>query len=89
MKKTFKDIEFKNREFGMGLISRTPFDNGWALSVAQIPYTDSGKRGLYELAVINKDGHIDYDNPVSNGDIVSYLNEEEVTELMLKVQEFS
>lgn len=40
------------------------FDNGWGASVIH-----SAAFG-WELAVINKDGHIDYQHPVSQGDVV-------------------
>jgi hypothetical protein len=85
--KTFKDLEFKNKEMGLGKISRIGFDNGWGVSVVIGPYTYGGKDGLYELAVLNND-QIHYDNPVANGDVVGYLRPEDVTDAMAVIQKF-
>jgi hypothetical protein len=85
--KTFKDLEFKNKEMGLGEISRIGFDNGWGVSVVKGPYTYGGSEGLYELAVLNND-QIHYDNPVANGDVCGYLNENDVTDKMIEIQKF-
>ncbi len=86
--KTFKDLEFKPHPMAEGLngiISRIQFDNGFGASVVKHQYSYGGDRGLYELAVF-KDGHIHYDNPIANGDVIGYLKPEDVTEVMEKIQ---
>ena len=90
--KTFKDLEFKQHpnsipDFDNGVQARLDFDNGFGVSVVKGPHTYGGGRGLYELAVF-KDGEIHYDNPVANGDVRGYLQEDEVTKLMLEIQKF-
>jgi hypothetical protein len=85
--KTFNDLIFKDRELGMGKISRIQFDNGWGASVVKGPYTYGGDKGLYELAVLNND-EIHYNNTVANGDVVGYLRPEDVTDAMAIIQKF-
>jgi hypothetical protein len=86
--KTFKDLVFNPHPNHMGGVQgRMDFENGFGVSVVKTPYTYGGDRGLYELAVF-KDGHIHYDNPVANGDVVGYLREEDVTDAMAVVQKF-
>jgi hypothetical protein len=85
--KTFKDLEFKSHPMGMGVIAREDFHNGYGVTVVKGPHTYGGDKGLYELAVW-KDGTIHYDNPVSMGDVVGYLREEDVTDAILLVQKF-
>jgi hypothetical protein len=41
---------------------------------------------LYELAVLDTDGEIHYDNSVAEGDVHGYLNEEGVTVLLKRIQ---
>lgn len=54
------------------------FTNGWSMSVIQGPYCYSGPNNdLYELAVINPESEIDYNNPIAD-DVVGYLTEEAV-----------
>lgn len=83
--KTFKDLEFKPHPAGDGVMVQEHFDNGYGVSVIRTEFTYGGKKGLYELAVL-KDGEIHYDNPVAKGDVVGWLTENDVTELMDKIQ---
>ena len=85
--KTFKDLEFKNAVGHNGVISRIHFENGWGASVVKHDYSYGGKEGLYELAVI-KDGDLHYDNPVANGDVLGYLEEDDVTNALKQIQQF-
>jgi len=86
--KTFNDLVFKPHPYHTGgVLARIDFDNGHGVSVVKSLYTYGGDRGLYELAVF-KDGEIHYDNPVSQGDVVGYLREEDVTDAMLVIQKF-
>jgi hypothetical protein len=87
--KTFKDLEFKKHPLHVdGIISRIAFDNGYGASVVKHEYSYGGKDGLYELAVLDSNGEIHYDNPVAQGDVVGYLREEDVTDAMLLIQKF-
>jgi hypothetical protein len=49
------------------------------------PHTYGGDRGLYELAIF-KDGEICYDTPITD-DVIGYLRPEDVTDVMIKVQQ--
>lgn len=87
--KTFKDLVF-NEHPNLGHIggvqARIEFDNGYGASVVRSQYTYGGDRGLYELAVFGKDGHITYDTPITN-DVIGYLRPEDVTDVMEKIQQ--
>jgi hypothetical protein len=45
-----------------------------------------GDKGLYELAVLGKDGQITYDTPITN-DVIGYLRPMDVTDVMEKIQQ--
>jgi hypothetical protein len=86
--KKFEDLEFKKIEdnpFQTGVVSRMVFENGFGVSVVSHTYSYGGKDGLFEVAVLGKDGDLTYDTPVTN-DVVGYLNPDEVTEIMEQVQ---
>lgn len=84
--KTFNDLEFVPHAAGMGgVMSRISFDNGYGASVVKTPYTYGGRDGLYELAVLDSNGDLTYDTPVTN-DVEGYLSEEDVTELLQKIE---
>ena len=87
--KTFKDLEFIEMKdlFYNGVQCRIQFDNGYGASIVRHNYSYGGKEGLYELAVLDGNGKLHYDNPVANGDVRGYLNESEVTELLKQIQE--
>lgn len=83
--KTFKDLNFESLDFYNGVISRIHFENGFGASVVKHDRSYGGTEGLYELAVLFED-KIHYDNPVAMGDVRGYLTEEEVTELLIQIQ---
>jgi hypothetical protein len=87
--KTFGDLIFETHRFSelgfTGLYSRMKFENGYGVSVVQNGYSYGGKRGLYELAVLDENGNITYDTEITN-DVVGYLTELEVSEYMIQIQ---
>ena len=69
-----------------GIVSRLTFDNGYGVSVVKGPYTYGGGDGLYELAVLGKDGELSYDTPIAD-DTIGYLTQQEVTDIVKQIQE--
>ena len=53
------------------------FANGYGASVVSHNYSYGGISGLWELAVLDQDGDLVYDTPVTD-DVLGYLSEEEV-----------
>jgi hypothetical protein len=85
--KTFKDLEFKPHPNHMGGVQAiAQFDNGFGASVVQTPYTYGGDKGLYELAVLDNEGHLTYATSVTN-DVIGYLRPEDVTDVLIKIQQ--
>lgn len=62
------------------------FDNGYGVSVVQGPYSYGGQKGLYELAVLDKDGFITYKTPITD-DVIGFLKPEDVTKYMIEIQQ--
>jgi hypothetical protein len=84
--KTFEDIDFERNEDLDGVVGRIMFDNGYGASVVRHIMSYGGKLGLYELAILDKEGDLTYDTPVTN-DVIGYLTSEEVTNYLIKIQE--
>lgn len=70
----------------VGKKSRIHFDNEFGVSVVSHTYSYGGKDGLFEVAVLDKDGNLTYDTPVTNN-VIGYLTEEDVTDIIKQVQE--
>jgi hypothetical protein len=85
--KTFNDLEFRPHEYDGGIIASMDFKNGYGVSVIKTPRSYGYDQDLYELAVA-KDGHLHYDNPVANGNVVGWLRPEDVTDAMILIQKF-
>ena len=84
--KTFKDLEFKEHPNHLGGVQAViTFDNGYGASVVRHEYSYGGKDGLYELAVLNSDGELTYDTPITT-DVIGYLRDIDVTDVMEKIQ---
>jgi hypothetical protein len=87
--KTFQDLEFEqinDAPFMVGKKTRMHFDNGYGVSVVSHSHSYGGRDGLYEIAVLDSDDKLTYDTPVTN-DVIGYLSEEDVTDVMKQVQE--
>lgn len=85
--KTFKDLNFDviTTPLMSGKKARIHFDNKFGASVVCHGLSYGGKEGLYELAVLFED-EIHYDNPVARGDVRGYLTEEDVSDLLIEIQ---
>ena len=84
--KTFKDLVFEPSELLLnGVKARINFDNGYGASVIKNILSYGGSAGFYELGV-TKDDQLHYDNPVANGDVIGWLEEEEVSKLLIEIQ---
>ncbi len=82
----FKKLKFQQHPRGMGEQCLVQFTNGYGASVVKGPHTYGGSDGLYELAVFGRNGEITYDTPITN-DVLGYLSEEEVSEILNKIKE--
>jgi len=86
--KKFEDLEFdklSDEPYMSGVRSRMMFENGFGVSVVSHTYSYGGKDGLFEIAVLDKEGNLTYETSVTS-DVIGYLNPEEVTEVMEQVQ---
>jgi hypothetical protein len=85
--KKFEDLDFIKLDDGFmkGVKCRMMFENGFGVSVVSHTYSYGGKDGLFEIAVLDEDGALTYNTPVTN-DVVGYLTPDEVTEIMEEVQ---
>lgn len=89
--KTFKDLVFVDEVMYSDKVwsrSYMIFDNGYGVSVIQGPHSYGGQRGLYELAVLGRDGFITYETPITS-DVIGFLKPEDVTKHMIEIQQLS
>jgi hypothetical protein len=82
---TFQELNFQDHPMGIGKQCIVQFPNGYGASIVQGPHTYGGDKGLYELAVFDKDGQITYDTPITN-DVLGYLSEQEVEKTLFDIK---
>ena len=85
--KTFNDLEFTSAICGpqFGIRARIMFENGYGASVVKGEHTYGGRDGLFELAVLDSNGQLTYETPVTD-DVEGYLTEDDVTKLLEQIQ---
>ena len=85
--KTFVDLDFEEMksDFMRGIKAIMMFPNGFGISVVKSDFSYGGSQGYYEIAVLGKDGDLNYDTEITN-DVVGYLDEDGVSEYMIKIQ---
>ena len=87
--KTFNDLEFKNMpDYYQGVQAIIKFDNGYGASIVRHNFSYGHEQGLYELGVLDSDGALTYDTPVTE-DVLGYLSEDDVTDALRQIQELS
>lgn len=70
---------------GMGGVQTLyQFPNGYGASVVSTPYTYGGEDGLWELAVLNRHGTLDYSTPITS-DVLGWLTPEEVEVKLIEI----
>ena len=87
--KTFNDLKFIHEVMYGGRVwsrSYMIFDNGYGISVVRGPHSYGGQKGLYELAVLDRDGFITYETPITS-DVIGFLKPEDVTKHMIEIQQ--
>ena len=82
--KTFKDIIFNS--IHDGVFGRIMFENGYGASVVSHSFSYGGKKGLYELAVLDKFGESTYDTTITDN-VIGHLTPEEVSEKLIEIQD--
>ena len=85
--KTFDDLSFETMyDVDNWVRASMKFDNGYGVSVVKGPYTYGGMMGLYELAVLDGDGDVCYDTPITDN-VIGFLAPEDVTRYMIEIQQ--
>jgi len=60
------------------------FDNGFGASVVKHNISYGGKKGLWELAVLDADGDLCYSTDITD-DVLGHLNDPEVDEVLGRI----
>ena len=60
------------------------FENGYGASVVSHDGSYGGKQGKYELAVLDENGDLCYDTPITS-DVIGYLTMAEVDKILINI----
>lgn len=67
-----------------GTVTQVMFTNGHGISIAQNEMTYGNESGLFEIAVLDENGDLDYSTPITN-DVIGWLTWEDVIAYFDKV----
>ena len=60
------------------------FDNGYGASVVKHDFSYGGENGQYEVAVLDNEGALCYDTPITS-DVIGYLTMSEVDKILVNI----
>ena len=60
------------------------FDNGYGASVVKHDFSYGGKNGKYEVAMLDNEGSLCYDTPITS-DVIGYLTTSEVDKILVNI----
>jgi len=70
---------------GMGGVHRRyKFDNGYHASVVKFSMSYGGSQDLWELAVTDENGCLDYTTPITD-DVIGYLSDSELDDVLDRI----
>lgn len=81
----FEDLNFKPHAIGNGLQATMIFENKRGVSVVKFNGSYGNELGLWELAVLDENGGLDYSTEITD-DVLGHLTEQDVSDVMGKVQ---
>jgi hypothetical protein len=84
----YEEYLILSKPYQDGLLKRYMFNNGYGASVVSHSFSYGGNSGLFELAVLDKNGELTYDTSITN-DVIGHLTQEEVYVLLGKIKNLS
>lgn len=81
----YKTPSSVNDNFHGGTQRKFHFNNGYGASVVCHEFSYGGREGLFELAVLDNAGNIDYSTPLGT-DVLGYLTEDDVQAALLTIE---
>jgi hypothetical protein len=79
-----EDIDFSDGYKKGGRQKLYHFKNGYGASVVKHEGSYGGKSGLWELAVLDAEGHLCYDTEITD-DVIGHLNDPQVDALLNQI----
>ena len=73
-------------EFPNGIQRIYKFENGYGASVVMHNGSYGGKKGLWELAVLDEAGELCYHTPITQ-DVIGHLNDTELQKILEEIKE--
>ena len=62
------------------------FSNGYGASIISNEFSYGGSEGLFEIAVIDREGVLVYDTPITN-DVIGYCTKQQLGDILIKIME--
>jgi len=70
----------------MGYQRVIEFENGYGLSIVSNDFSYGGHFGLFEIALLDKDGEIIYDPALGFSDVIGHLDFAEVAKIIERIK---
>ena len=81
----FDLLTFKDTKSPKGISTVVEFGNGWGASIIQNEVSYGGGSGLFELAVIDKDGNVSTETDITDN-VLGWMDEDDISRTLTAIE---
>ena len=80
----FDLLTFEDTKIPQGVSATVEFPNGWGASIIKNDMSYGGRSGLFEIAVLDKDGKLSSETDISD-DVIGWQDEKDIDRVLTAI----
>ncbi len=80
----FDLLTFEDTKVPQGVAAKVEFPNGWGASIVKNDMSYGGRSGLFEIAVLDKDGKLSSETDITD-DVLGWQDEKDIDKVLTAI----
>ena len=80
----FDLLTFEDTKIPQGVEAKVEFPNGWGASIIKNDWSYSGRSGLFEIAVLDKEGKLSSETDIAD-DVIGWQDEKDIDRVLTAI----